>query len=274
MSFTMPTINHLNKRLISLGIEAGTARKQMEMSLNDHFKHGDPSVFDGVTKKICFLFMSRSGSTFLMEKLNQTGLVGTTLEHMNAYKINNGKEKWGIDSIRDYVRKTVETTKTDNGVFSFKGHLDGLVPLAQIGELPDRINEWKFVTIYRRDVVAQTISLARAKATGVWHNRSGKPKNVGFPDEATYMKELRRNYNIIIRKQAAIERFMLMHSITPLRLCYEDFCENQIDAMRQIFEHIEIEPPADLDDIALGGNYKVMRNKETEIIAKKFIKNF
>lgn len=225
----MPSVIHLNQRLIALGLGSGPSKKLMEMGFDDHYKRSDPSVFEGVKKKVCFLFMSRSGSTFLMEKLNQTGLVGTVMEHMNAYKMIEGKEKWGVKSTKEYIRKTVETSKTDNGVFAFKGHLEGLAPLAQIGELPDNIKDWTSVTIYRRDIVAQTISLSRAKATGVWHDRGGaKSANVGFPGEATHMKELKRNYNIILRKQGAIERFMLLHGIKPLQLCYEDFCDDQV----------------------------------------------
>lgn|GEM_PF-5202213 len=269
----MPSKTHMNKRLIDLGIESGPARKLMEMTFDDHYKNNDPTVFDGVTKKICFLFMSRSGSTFLVEKLNQTGLMGEILEHMNAYKINEGKKKWGVTSMREYIRKTVKKTKTENGVFAFKCHMDGLAPLAQIGELPDNLHEWKFITIYRRDTIAQTISLARAKATGVWHDR-GKGVKVGMPEEATEMKELKRNYEIILRKQGAIERFMLHHNITPLRLCYEDFASDQVDALRQIFTFVDIEPPSNLEEVAQQGNYKVMRKPEAEIIAKKFIKKF
>lgn len=269
----MVSVVHFNNRLIKLGIEPDSAEHIVKSTFDDIYKNHDETIFDGVEKKVCFLFMSRSGSTFLVDKLNETGLMGKILEHFNIYKINDGKKQWGVSSTKEYVRRTIAETTSENGVFAFKGHLDSLTTLAQIGELPDKLDEWKFIIIFRRDIVAQTISLARAKATGVWHTQKKNPA-VKSSNELISATEYKRNYKIILRKQGAIERFMLINKIEPLRLCYEDFCSDQVDALRQIFKYVGVEAPENLETIAQNGKFKKMANPELDKIAKQFVRKF
>lgn len=264
---------HFNNRLIRAGVRAAVAKEYLGKTFPDHEPVVDlDKVFEGVSKKVCTLFMSRVGSTFLSEKLNRTGVLGTSEEMMNAYYVNKVRKENSLTSLEDYLRHCVKTTTTLNGVFSFKCQLDAIIPLIQAGELPDKSRQWSWISIHRRDLIAQAVSLTKAKASGSWHTTTNTQEEVS-PSKVT-LKDIHRNYEIILRKEGANELFFQKNRLKPLRLYYEDFQTEQLPTLEKIFNFLEIDPPANLAEIAKSGDLKPMRDEESDRLIKRFRRRF
>lgn len=253
-------------RLIATGIPLNYAEAEMRRQFGD--VHDAPSrIFEG-RRGVGMLFTSRSGTTFLVDIINKTGRLGRILEHFNPYRIDVGVEKWGVTSADEYVGECVRRHSSDDGVFGFKGTVEALLPLVQVNELPSRARDWTWITVRRDDTVAQAISLLRAKSSAVWHDRGQleTPAPVPEYDFGAILKQ----FNIIQRKQGQIERFFAVHGIEPLRLVYEDFQDDPVPALHQVFDHVGIPAPKNLQRKVENSKFRVMRNSETEAMRSRF----
>lgn len=137
----------------------------------------------------------RTGSSLLCGLLDSSGVAG----HPESYFRQQGEQeyaaRWGIVrspdgafSFADYVRAALTAGTTGNGVFAARimwETLDELV--AKLGPLyPDMagssdlellnraFGRTRFVYLRRGDVVAQAVSLLRARQTDVWHDTEGE----------------------------------------------------------------------------------------------------
>lgn len=269
-------MTEFHNRLIELGMRPSAVSAYIGKTFPTPSCSDLGRIFKGVEKKVCFLFMSRVGSTFLSEKLNRTRVVGTIHEHMNIYHIARYCEQHKLTSIEAYLTHIVQETKTPNGVYAFKAQLEALVPWAQVAELPDHVQDWYWVTIHRRDRVSQAVSLARAKLTGRWHVGSGLQEQQKAEEERPEIlfRHVLKNYENILSKEGANELFFRRNNIQPLRLCYEDFQDDQYNALRKIFVFLKIPAPDNLAELTLTDGFKPMRDTYSEDVAAAFRDKF
>lgn len=264
------SVQSLSDRILQLGLTPAEAGRLLEGSPPKlRGVGGDPAtIFAPVRHKVGMLFTSRSGTTFFVDVLNRSGGFGQIREHLNAYRQRTGVKKWKSASMADYLTETVRRYGSADGVFGFKGTVEALLPLAQVGELPEHAHTWSWITVRRRDIIAQAISLFRAKSTGVWHTvgkLAGKPPMPPY-DFAGIEKQL----ELIQRKQGQIERFIAHHDLAPLRLVYEDFRDDPTDALKAVFAHVELDPPDNLSELAAQGEFKVMADDQSRQYAERF----
>lgn len=261
-----------SEHVLQIGLAPQEARKQLASGPKKLRNSGDSdpaTVFQGVQRKVGMLFTSRSGTTFFVDVLNRTGEFGNIREHMNVYMQDIGVRKWRAKSMGEYLTKSVKRHSSKNGVYGFKGTAEALLPLIQIGELPDNAAQWSWITVRRDDIIAQAISLYRAKSTGVWHDRGRKSAEP--PPMPPYdFEAIEKQVNLIQRRQGQIERFISHHDLQPLRLVYEDFRHDPTDALRAVFEHVGLPAPAQLDQLATETEFKVLRNADSERYADQF----
>jgi len=267
---TVTTADPFTDRVLQLGLTPAEARRLLEASPPRlRGVGGDPAeIFAPARRKVGMLFTSRSGTTFFVDVLNRTGRFGELREHLNPYRQRTGVKKWKVGSMPDYLAETVRRSTSPDGIFGFKGTVEALLPLAQVGELPDRVREWSWITVRRRDVIAQAVSLFRAKSTGVWHavgRLAGRPPMPPY-DFAGIEKQL----ELIQRKQGQIERFIAHHDLTPLRLVYEDFKDDPADALRAVFGHVGLTPPDDLAELVARTEFQVMADDQSRRYAERF----
>lgn len=120
----------------------------------------------------------RCGSTLFSDTLSRTGLIGWCEEWLNyeyfaAFQRVMGLQQTSFPVYYDFVkRKSVEET----GVFSLKCHIGQLAAMHKDFEftLNDIAADYS-IYLYRKDKVAQAVSLSKAIATDKFrHNEEGK----------------------------------------------------------------------------------------------------
>lgn len=258
--------------ILERALATGLYPKSVETLLREmpsDFHDGDSiQHFRDVKKKVAFIFTSRSGTTFFVDALNRTARMGRIREHFNPYMVRAGQKKWGTSSMNEYVERLVREKTTRNGVFGFKGTVEALLPLVQVGEMPRRAHEWHWITIRRRDTIAQAVSLYRAKATGLWHDHGQHETAPPVPDYD--FTKIFRQHKLILERQAQNERFFGLHDIRPLRLVYEDFSSDLPQALAAVFDHVGVERPGNLEAALSRSPYRPMRTSVTEDYVERF----
>ena len=257
------------KRILDIGLFPSVVPHFFDTAFTDTCDDSDSfKIFEGVSKKVCLFYTSRSGSTLLAEYMNQTQLFGDVQEHFNLHRMGKLSRRWGRMDMRDYLRRVVKESMGPNQVFAFKGTLNSLVPLARVAELPDHAADWHWVFIHRKDLVAQAVSLYRARKTGTWHSGKKGLAKVRTPDYA--FDEILACYNSLLRMIGQIELFITRHRLNVLRLLYEDFTGSPEGAVEAICRHTGIQPPPGVFNVPEERTLQQLRNKITEEYALRF----
>lgn len=121
-----------------------------------------------VEKMFCILCTPRSGSTLFADTLNHTGLIGICEEWFNydyfaAFQEVSGQNHFTLRQYIDFIKKK---TVGDTGVFSIKWHIAQVKAVVEDFDLS--FTSFKFdhiIYTYRKNKIAQAVSLAKAVAT-------------------------------------------------------------------------------------------------------------
>jgi LPS sulfotransferase NodH len=126
-----------------------------------------------VSKKILILSTPRSGSSYFCDKLSSTGLFGYPEEWLSPVGISrfNASSAEKINNIRPWWAKVQRTAVSSNGVFSCKLMIRQYTHWIQHGFDPLKEGAWDTILwVYRDSLINQAFSLAKARATNVWHS--------------------------------------------------------------------------------------------------------
>lgn len=196
-----------------------------------------------IQPKICYLIAAspRSGSQLLGGLLTATGLAGFPDEHFNPWHMGDTDGSFPDKLLYgpERVQHMIEKHTSPNGVFGTKAHFlqvtnfVGLHRLESLYPVPLR-----YISLTRRDVERQGISLARASQTG------------SFNSDMPATREPAYNYHQIwqclreVRVQAkGWETYFHSREIEPHRVVYEDLVENPETVLRGVLEFIGVAVP-------------------------------
>lgn len=110
----------------------------------------------------------RSGSTLFAEALNSCGLLGICEEWFNYEYFSAWCKVLGCSSfdLQEYVSWVSRKSSRDTGVFCLKWHIGQLVAMNEDFRLGIEAMDFRHVVyIYRRDKIAQSVSLVKAVST-------------------------------------------------------------------------------------------------------------
>lgn len=102
------------------------------------------------------LFTARSGSTYLTRELELAFAIGRMEEALNPVHLE-------ALTAQDIVRAR------QDGWFGFKAGLKGIIAAELTGFFAAYLKQTSFIRLMRRDIVAQSVSLAKAQQTRQWH---------------------------------------------------------------------------------------------------------
>ena len=129
-----------------------------------------------------------------------------------------------------------------NRIFCTKEGVHSLMPLFEVGELPEHIADWHFIYLTRRNIVRQAISLLLAEETGQWRHDI-EPMSALRPDALSFAAVARRIEQIFVARDLA-QRFFTVFDIAPLEICYEDLIVSPGECLARFVEFVGLTPLA------------------------------
>lgn len=200
----------------------------------------------------------RSGSTLLCEALKNTSLAGIPDEYFGPMHVSRWNDQWHTKSDAEYVRKTLETGTTPNGVFGVKimnvywNHFINQLQNAQnqnecpIPQLVSSIfPNVHYIWITRRNKVQQAVSWCKFLQGVAWYWTKEEPQ--------VLKKEPVFNYDIIdefiqqvVMAEAAWQAYFEACGIVPHVVVYEDFAQSYEPTALGILKYLKIPIPENL----------------------------
>ncbi len=169
----------------------------------------------------------RSGSNLLCDLLRQNG-IGVpheyfhTAEHLpilaRRFRLISDS---GALNFSEYVETLLRHRTTPSGWFALKIHYGQLSWLNQYTSLMDIFPTAKYLYIYRKDLLAQAVSMTLAEQTQQWHH-----KQVPIKSPEYNFHRIDRNLRSLEKANSDWKRWMTEHGIEPCQVIYEDLIDN------------------------------------------------
>lgn len=225
-------------------------------------------------KTIVILHSFRTGSNLVARILSQNG-IGDAREWFNT----DYCESLSGSSLVEKKLKLNEliSSRSINDIFSIKLPLDHFCNFSyhigndgtKIETLPDVFGNVEFIYIEREDVISQSISFWKAKATDQWYvEGSIKPK--GEPEYD--FKGIYECYNYLCREKFIWNEILKNSQVNVIKLKYEDFQNDSsvIERMiSQLWGGIFVGSEFDFE-------YKIFKQSGTKLTEykRKFLKDY
>jgi trehalose 2-sulfotransferase len=201
----------------------------------------------------------RSGSNLLTDGLRDTRRAGMPKQFFLLKAESRYAAELGIDPVADYaayVRAIVKTKKTRNEVFGFKlmswylddflarlreAHGFGNSATSELELLRSAFPHLRFLRIVRRHKLRQALSTARALQTGLWKVQKGK----SILREPEFDPDLiEQSLREAERQEKIWEDFFGRIGIKPLKVEYENLCQDYERTIRVVLNFLRIKLPA------------------------------
>lgn len=194
----------------------------------------------------------RCGSTYLSNLLQNTRCVGVTQE----YALRSDRSHWHdfhrFESHKEYFSSLHGLHSTSNGVISLKlmwSQMQGLLSdvreyagllESDLGVLQKYFGLIKFIYLRRMCPLAQGISLARARGTGVWAVEGGKDDEASSSEERYSAPAIYAALRDVALQTEAWTKFFLINRIVPYTVCYEELVERPEETVRTLLKWVGI----------------------------------
>lgn len=171
----------------------------------------------------------RSGSNYLGQLLESTGVLGRPREYFNAQGRRNVDDPAFPDDPREQIQRVLSDGATENGIYAVKAFPYQLQPITAAVRLTEALPNLHFVRLARRDLLGQAISWARALQTLQYRSTQA------IQYKPTYDGNLILNQLAeIARASAAWDVYFARTGQSALSLTYEDIEAEPEDAVDQI----------------------------------------
>jgi LPS sulfotransferase NodH len=183
------------------------------------------------------LFTSRSGSTFLSRELEKRFAIGTVRESFNLPVLRSRTRNTQLKTPAAAARYSIVQLQED-GWFGFKAGGPGLVVAERCGFVAHYLSRTVFILLLRRDIVAQAVSLAKAKSTTIYHSlQHGRKK----PEPAIYsFEEIARATRKIVRGITRVAQYARMTERPYRKAYYEDFADGNFATLDTICRELGV----------------------------------
>lgn len=140
-------------------------------------RHG--AALESVNKRVLILSTPRSGSSLFCDVLGNTGKIGECREWFNMrYLAAYGRMKDVQQvNLREYLSFVTAKTIGQTGVFAVNAHIEQLLHLRKNNFDVMQLGFDHLVYLYRKDKIAQAVSLARARITDSWSSEAWEKEN-------------------------------------------------------------------------------------------------
>lgn len=202
----------------------------------------------------------RSGSTYFVQLLRSTEVMGTPGEYYNTDGLMQTLMRTLNVSWDNYFEKIISLRATANGVSGIKVSLSSMWYC--LGSMPDWA-KWinpRYIMLTRDDVLRQAISTYRAQKSGAWQKYDGYPYKEDEPPDFNEVR-IRRLIRHINLSNDRWNDWFRENGINPLRMTYEQICEDPEGMVRKAASFIEVDLPSNLE---LSCTVEIQRDGLTE----------
>lgn len=203
-----------------------------------------PAVSDLPDRIMLMLVSARSGSTYAGQLLSRTGHFVRIADSLNPEQLSAVRAKQGLADDGDALRWMIANRGTRTA-FGTKCGEPGLISAWHIGVLDAVLGRARLIILERRDMVAQAVSLFRARLSGRYHSPQKERRAVTLED---YDREtIATDLQIIEQVNRNLAEFARLSKRPCLRFVYEDICADPTGFVRAACDHLELPVSADID---------------------------
>jgi len=226
-----------------------------------------------ITRSYVISATPRTGSNFLCEVLDRTGVAGHPEEYF--WQRSYWYERWGVNDFPSFIGRVLQEGTTPNGVFGSKLMWDQVkelvAELESMREIPGssptnvlevpgpsptsalrgpdssprRVLEATFPNLHyiwlrRSDRVRQAISYYRALETKRWRSTDTPADSV---EPEFNFEAIHSLLQLSAWEDEGWQEFFARHAIVPLTVWYEAFAESPQLTANQIMTHLGLQTP-------------------------------
>lgn len=221
----------------------------------------------------------RSGSTYLCDLLDSTGIAGHPGEHLRLATQELSRH-CNFDYLK-LLRNLMEYRTTNNGVFGTKLISHFLFELRKAKPDFQQIFQSidKFILLIRQDKLAQAVSLVIAQRTDVWHLRNNSKQanyqsqlaNIEIDDDL--LNEVEYKVRVIEQQENNLKNILANNQIQPLLVVYEDILQDTPTQINRILDFLKIVKPEPNTLNITSGIKRMPSNISRQIIQQYHARN-
>lgn len=234
-----------------------------EIKLTEYFSNdglrpkGKP--FDNTT--VILAFTNRSGSNYLAECMQLTGISGLAGEWFNHPAVKNYCDLHEIKTLQGYIRAIARSKKGPENRFAAKVSWAQLYFLTRIGMFNQLMIRPKFILIRRRDLLNQAISFFIAQHTKKWTSTQHGTATVD--SLVMNKKALVKIVNGLAFANSMFETYFSVFGVEYVQVYYEDLIADPKTELNKISNFVSNNPLSEKSFDALKAGTK--KSQSTQI---------
>ena len=177
----------------------------------------------------------RCGSHRLGHALAETGCLGFPLEYLNPINLPTWQERLGTSGWRDTLEALWTVRTSPNGCFGLKLHYRQLAALPPSLSPDELLQGARVIRLHRRDLLAQAISLVRARQTGAWISAQAPARPAEYDGRA-----IERALADLARSNAGWDLALGRAGVVPLALTFEEVVGDVAGAVQTIADFLGV----------------------------------
>lgn len=238
-------MDDLNKRSASFLAHCDQTgyEKMTELEISSARFDQSPSTKSSVCRFV-ICSTQRSGSFLLCRQLINAG-IGIPQEYFNPIHLDILRRRWELSTKDElgYIQELYAKRTTPNGVWGTKLQwLQYVSNKNAANNVLDNISHFLF--LYRKDLVAQAVSLHVSLLTGVWGFDGTVTTEIESYSHLKDVHHVARCAKLIKQENEKWHNFFNHRRITPLVVCYEDFVADQPGSVKRIAQYLGLDDNA------------------------------
>ncbi|KJV05511.1 Stf0 family sulfotransferase [Methylocucumis oryzae] len=203
------------------------------------------SAFEEPRKKFILAMTPRSGSTYLCDRMKATKRLGQPEELLGQLSLKKYLRQIPARNADEYLKNAMRIKRTANNVASLKTSWFQFEKYLEAMQERGYLNEFKYIYLTRRDLIAQAISLYRATASAVFHtDKQQKSENLALYHTLEYdYVAIKHWFNHIVAQEKRLASLLFsIKKIFPLCVYYEDIEEDLLTVLKRIALFVSVHP--------------------------------
>lgn len=219
------------------------------------------------------LSQPRTGGTFLAEALQRSGVAGVPFEYLNPASLVALQKRFGLTSRTTLSQAMAELQRhrtTPNGMFGLHLHFEQITKI--LGSV-DSAWRWlgnfdRLIFLYRRDKLAQAVSLFRSIESRVWFQEAHE-KGERLPERWSFdALAVARHVAALSEQEAMLRRGLASLSIPWIEITYEEIDKDFRPVWEKVGTFLGL-PPVPVESVQ--PQLKRMRDGASAAMIEKFL---